>query len=98
MARVKIKSEDTTQSNRIILLRILSANIIYATRIITVQDGFIVLTRSDEEVDKIFQQKTQQELTNNRFLPILPPELKAKRTVLIFNTDEYIYNHTEKEI
>ncbi len=98
MARVKIKSEDTTQSNRIILLRILSANIIYATRIITVQDCFIVLTRSDEEVDKIFQQKTQQELTNNRFLPILPPELKAKRTVLIFNTDEYIYNHTEKEI
>ncbi len=88
---MKIKSEDTTQGNRIILLRTLSANIIYATRIITVQDGFIVLTRSDEEVDKIFQQKTQQELINNRFLSILLPELKAKRTVLIFNTVEYIY-------
>ncbi len=98
MARVKIKTSDTSQDRRILLLRILSENIIYATRIINIQDGFVVLTRNDDEIDKIFQDKIVQDLKKNDFQPVLPPELKAKRTAIIFNTDDFIYNHTEKEM
>lgn len=98
MPRVKIKHPDTSQERRLLLLRTLSENIIYATRIINAQDGFIVLTRSDEEIDKIFQEKVFQELKKNNFQAVLPPELKAKRTILTFNTDDFIFHHTEKEI
>ena len=82
MARVKLKCDNTNHEKKILLLKILAENLIYATRIITVQDGFVVLTRSDEDMDKIFQGKTNEELANNSYKPVLPPELKAKRTVL----------------
>ncbi len=97
MPRVKIKHPDTSQERRLLLLRTLSENIIYATRIINAQDGFIVLTRSDEEIDKIFQEKVFQELKKNNFQAVLPPELKAKRTILTFNTDDFIFHHKEIE-
>ncbi len=97
MARVKVKSDDTSPEQRILLLRTLSENVIHATTIITVQDGFIVLTRSAEDVHNIFQRKAHNVLSTHRFHPVLPPELRAKRTTLIFNTDEYILNYTEKE-
>ncbi len=57
-----------------------------------------MLTRNDDEIDKIFQDKIVQDLKKNDFQPVLPPELKAKRTAIIFNTDDFIYNHTEKEM
>ena len=98
MPRVKIKHSLPNNQTKLQLLRTLSENLIYATRIITSQDGFIVLTRSDEDVDQIFQSKTSEQLHENGFQPILPPELRAKRTVLVFSTDENIMKNKEEHI
>lgn len=98
MPRVKIKHPDPNDKTKLTLLRTLSENLIYATRIITVHDGFIVITRSDEDVDLIFRGNTHDDLKELNFKPILPPELRAKRTVIIFNTDEEILKHTEDDI
>lgn len=79
MARVKIKtpnSKDPARKHK--LLEILSKHVIYAIRIITVSDGFIVLTINDTEQDKIFNNKTDQELRKNHFIPQIPLELKLK--------------------
>ena len=98
MPRVKIKHPDPNDANKLQLLRTLSENLVYATRIITVHDGFIVITRTDEDVDLIFRGKASKDLDEQRFKPILPPELRAKRTILIFNTDDEILKNKEDDI
>ncbi|ORD93408.1 hypothetical protein ECANGB1_2305 [Enterospora canceri] len=98
MPRVRIKHPDPNGAAKIHLLRILSEHLIYATKIIPVNDGFIVLTGTDEEIDKIFNTNLQRSLNDQNFNPIVPPELRAKRTIVIFNVDEYIYNQPTKEI
>lgn len=99
MARIKIKSPNPKDPGRLqLLLEILSKNYIYATRFITIADGFIVLTESDSELDKVFNNATDIELTRSQFTPLIPPELKANRSVLIFRIDGHIYNNSEDEI
>ena len=98
MPKVKIKHPNPNETNKLTLLRALSENLVYATRIIIVRDGYVVITRTDEDVDLIFRGKTYKELNDLNFKPILPPELKAKRTVIIFNTDDEILKHTEQDI
>lgn len=43
--------------------------------------------------DKIFDGKTDQQLMQEGFTPLIPPELKAQRSIKIFNVDNYIYDH-----
>lgn len=80
------------------LLEILSRNEIYVTRIIPNQDVFIRLTNSDNELDKISNNKTKKQLNKNQYFLQIPAELKAKRSVLIFNVDPYVYNRSEEEM
>ena len=98
MARVKIKHPDPNPNSKLKLLRTLSENLIYATKLIPVYDGFILLTRNDEEVDKVFKSNCLKLLKDQGFEPILPPELRAKRTVILLNVDDLITTRTEKEI
>lgn len=99
MARVKIKvtnSKDPRKKAK--LLEILSTNNIYITKIIPINDGFIILTENDNELDKIFNNKTDQELNKNGYAPIIPPQLRANRSILIFRVDDHIYSNEEHQI
>ncbi|MPC69229.1 hypothetical protein E2C01_063446 [Portunus trituberculatus] len=98
MARVRIKHPHPNNHSKLQLLRAFSEYLIYATRIILTPDSFIVLTRSDEDIDSIFEKECNETLHVAGFEPILPPEMRAKRTVLVFNTDDYILSHSEDEI
>ena len=98
MARVKIKHKSPSTTTKTKLLETLSKNLIYVTRVIVLSDGFVVLTRTDEDLDAIFKGDCAQDLQNNDFQPILPPELRAKRTVLIFRVDDHIFSRDEEEI
>lgn len=57
------------------------------------KDDFIVLTRNDEDMDKILQ-----EIKSKEFTLVLPLDLRARRMVLVFNVDDIIYRNTKKEI
>ena len=99
MARIKIKSvssKDPARHNK--LLEILSKNEIYATKILPVPDGFVVITEHESELDGIFNNITDQELIRNQYTPLIPPELKAHRSVLIFRIDDHIYGNDEESI
>ena len=98
MARVRIKHLDPSPTTKLKLLKTLSENQIYATKIITTPDSFVVLTRTDDEIDKIFKLQCSTALKEAGFEPIIPPELRAKRTIIIFNVDEFILSNTEQEI
>ena len=99
MARVKIKVKNSQEGqNKIQLLRILSQNQVYATKIITLPDGYVVLTKSDDDLDIIFSKDIKAILTEANFSPLVPPELKAKRSVILFRVDDHIYNNSAEEI
>lgn len=99
MAKVKIKSPNPKEERKKMkLLEILSTNEVYVTRIITISDGFITITNEENDLDKIFDGKTDQQLMQEGFTPIIPPELKAQRSIKIFNVENHIYDHETEEI
>ena len=99
MARIKIKSASSKdQARQDLLLEILSKNDIYATKILSAPDGFVVITENEAELDKLFNNTTDKELLSKQFTPLIPPELKAHRSVLIFRIDDHIYKNNEDNI
>lgn len=98
MARLKIKSPNSKDLGKKTELQgLLSSNVIYVTRIITTNGGFVILTYSEEEMDKIFN-NTDKQLQEKQVFLIIPPQLKANRLVLIFRVNNYIFTHSENEI
>lgn len=98
MPRIKIKHKHPTIQTKDQLLTILSEHDIYATKIIPLHDGYVVLTSLEEETDKIFDTPCQNSLNESSFNALLPPDLKAKRTVLLFSVDSTIRDKSEDEI
>lgn len=67
MARIIIRSASSKDLNILkLLLEVLSKNGIFATKIIPVADGFVVLTENDSELGKIFNSTTDQELLSKQ--------------------------------
>lgn len=99
MAKVTIKTLNPKEERKKIkLIEILSKNEVYATRIITIADGFVTITHEETDLYKIFNGKTDQELVKEGFTPLIPPELKAQRSIKIFNVDNHIYDHDTEEM
>ena len=70
MDRVKVKQKfPQITENKLKLLSILSQNGVYATKKFNVQDGFIVLTQIDQDLDKIFGKETKNLLLDDHFTP-----------------------------
>ena len=99
MARIKFKSPSPKDPDRLnLLLEILSRNDIYATKLFPIADGFIATTETDTEIDKIFNGTIDKELQEKQFTPLIPPELKAHRSVLVFKIEDHIYENSEENI
>lgn len=98
MGRVKIKHPRPKEiETRRQLLNILSPEV-KVTRLIPTRDAVIVLTASDEDGEEIFQSNKREKLEKDEFNAIMPPELRAQRTVICFRLDELIYEHQAEEI
>lgn len=98
MGRIKVKIRNPNEEKKMMLLRILSCNNVYATRLIQINDGFNVITQTDQDLDKIVSKVIAKDLREADFQPITPPELKLKRSVILTRVDDYIYKHNENEI
>ena len=77
------------------MLKILTSNDIFVTKLITVNDRYVILTGSDSDLDNIFNNVTNLNLEKKGYYPQNPPELKVKRSIIIFNADQHIYNNKE---
>ncbi len=95
MANIKIKCRPPNTDNKLKLLEILSSRDIEVTGFIAINDGFIALTLNEHHADCIFNTDTKTELERHGFNPIMPPQFKAKRSVILPRVDEIIYGkHT----
>ena len=99
MARVKIKSKDTPSKERKLkLLEILCSNEVQVTKVFTTTDEFAILLLNEDNADTIFTKKVKSELAANDFQPLLPPELKVKKSVLVTRLDDLVYERDEEAI
>ena len=99
MARVKIKHKNAKdRKTKSQLLQTLALQHIYVTRIIELHDGLVVLTKTNEDTDKILSKEVSKELKKKNFDPITPPEIKAKRSVILTRLDDYIYKNTKEDL
>ncbi len=91
MSRIKIKSRSTSKEKKLKLIEILCKQQIEISRILPVYDGFVVLTVSESHADCIFSAETKGELEAQEFYAVMPPELRAKKSVIIPRADDIIY-------
>lgn len=98
MAKIKIKTKNKTPQQKSKLLEILASHNIFATAIFEARDGYSVTLLKTDEQDTIFSPPCQEALNSNGFQSVTPLELKAKRTVLLFNCPDEIMRHKEAEI
>lgn len=98
MTRVKIKQPRKTPDSKRRLLEILASHNVYTVDIKDTRDGYIVLPTRDAETDAIFQEECTKALQLQELVPVLPPKLKADRTILLFRLDNHIYENSEEDI
>ena len=98
MGRVKIKHPRPQElSTKTKLLEVFT-NAVRVNRLITVRDGVVVLPTTDQDADNIFAEATLRKLRDHGFEPLLPPELKAQRTVICFRLDDLLAAYTGEEM
>ena len=99
MTQIKIKYRGTiNRESKIKLLEILCSKEIHVVKIFNANDGFAIITLSEDHADKIFSKEVKQQLENNGFSANIPPELKVKKSVIVTRVDEEIYDRNEDEI
>ena len=98
MGRIKIKHprpQDLATRTR--LLEVFT-NTVGVTRLIPLRDGIVILTATDGDADAVFSDGILQQLRDRGYEPLLPPELKAQRTVLCFRLDELLTGFSADEM
>lgn len=91
MARIKIKTnkDPRLKNTKLDLLKIL-----YPNGVLEARDGVVITTYTDQEVDKILEPGTTATPEKHGFSPILPPEVKARRTIICFRVDEIAFDYS----
>ncbi len=98
MVRIKIKCRPNTKEKKLKLIEILCSREIEISIIITANEGFAVIIVNEQNADNIFIAEVKQELALHDFAPVMPPELKAQKSVIIPSVDELIYDLSIIEI
>ena len=99
MTRVKIKCRGTPDRDRKRkLLEILCSHEVRVTRVFHANDGFTVLALNEEYGDKIFSNDVKSRLVEGGFTPMMPAELRVKKSVILTRVDDAIYEWGTDEI
>lgn len=86
MARIKIKCRNPNdRDNKLKLIEIHCKTDIEIRRIVYTHDGFAVLAINEHNSD------TKLELAQNGFRPFIPPDLNARKSVIIPRVDDLVY-------
>lgn len=62
-----------------------------------IRDGAIVILDNENDIDKLLHDKTEA-LKKKNYEPLIPPEIRAKRTVVLTRIEDIIYENSEQEI
>lgn len=96
-ARVKIKMKKSS-SAKVSLLGICNSNSVKVSRVIEVVDGYLLFCSSISDLDTLFSSKVQTYLSALSMECVIPPQLRARRSVIIKRVDNVAYDHSTEEI
>ncbi len=92
MPRIKIKCRDQpSKDKKLKLLEVLCSKEVHVTKVFDAKDGYALILHNEEHVDKIFTTEIKEALARESFTPLLPPEQKVKRTIIVTRVDDVIY-------
>lgn len=98
MGRVKFKhAQGGELPVRRKLLGILAGSV-QVFRLFPANDGIVVITSNEKDMDTIFSAEMCGKLESEGFTPLMPPELKSQRTVICFGLDDLAYDNSPQEI
>ncbi len=80
------------------LLEILCTKEIHVTKIFNTNDGFALLLLNEENAEKIFTKGLKDSLDREGFSPLMTPELKVKKSIIVTRVEDLIYDRYEDEI
>lgn len=99
MGKVKIKHQSPQDnSTKLKLLELVAPFNIKINALHSSRDAIIVSTPSDFDSDELLSDKLTSPLEEHGFTAVLPPEVKASRSIICSKTDVMIYCHSEEEI
>ncbi len=91
MSKIKIKCKGNTKDHKLKLIEILGIKEIEVSGLIPTHDGFVALCLSEKHADNIFSAQTKEYLESRGFRPIMPPELRVKKSIIIPRIDDVVY-------
>lgn len=98
MTRVRIKhARPNDLATRRRLLHVLAPEV-KVIRLIPARDAIIVITGSDADADLIFTTEKLETLSKDGFSALMPPTLRAQRSVVCVRLDDLVYEHGADEI
>lgn len=99
MPRLKItcNGDPKDRRNKLKLLEILAPADVYANELYEAHDGYII-NASEREVDTVLESTMTRTLQDQGFFPILPPEIKAKRTIICYKVEQTAFEKTNNDI
>ncbi|KAK4328010.1 hypothetical protein Pmani_001484 [Petrolisthes manimaculis] len=101
MARIKIKHKldpNDRRTKQKLLEALANTNINICNLISTHDGGIVAVTANDNDADTLLNYNNVQQLNKAGFDPMLPPEVKSRRTVICQRVDELIYEHSKNDI
>jgi len=98
MPRISIACQQGSVPGKADLLRNLSEHDVGISGIKVEASSCLVYCNSDKDVDNLFSPECIASLSSLRCKPVLPPQLRAKRTVLLHRVDEVIYENDPQVI
>lgn len=99
MPKVRIKSEGgLTPTRRTNLLKTLCQHDIRIVKLLDATDSYIAITETDECINTIFEEATQNALSIEGFTPILSPEKRAKLILVFKRLEREILEQPEDAI
>ena len=97
-ATVKIKSNDKSPENWLLLTEILKNVGCKYSRLQIIREGFLVFLNTNEDVSRITANEVVINLCNNGFIVVVPQHIISKKTVIIWNVDKSIFQKEENEL
>ena len=100
MFEIRLQLCDAFSSSKVDILDVFNTFNIKCSNITipTEKNEFMIYCNSSADVDLVFQEACMFALDALGCIPVLPPELKAKRTVILKSLDTYIYDLPLAEI
>jgi hypothetical protein len=98
LIKIKVNCENTNEEKKVRLISICASLSVKLVRIFPINGGYSLTCSTSSEADKLFSVEAATLLGVDEFRAVMPPQIIASRTLLLYNLDEMILAHDPEVI